>query len=191
MWDLAPGSGCSCRPTGAPSPAPHRLTPLPHPLLGFHALHPRNHVLLQACYAVAQAYGFQVLNASGAHEQVKADHTLSNGVAPTAVAVTSPGQHHCCSPHPPHHTQPARARCLQVAWVTATAGLAADQLSALLRDALGRRAAAHGAAQVQQGQQQDAAMVADWQAAICDVHAEYFEEYNRWARKLCLPVSWF
>lgn len=73
--------------------------------------------------------------------------------------------------------------------MTATAGLAADQLCALLRDAQGRRAAAHGAAQ--QGQQQDAAaaMVADWQAAICDVHAEYFEEYQRWARKLCLPVS--
>jgi hypothetical protein len=67
-------------------------------------------------------------------------------------------------------------------WVTATAGLAADQVIALLRDAAGRRA---------QAQQQGAAgsIFGDWEAEICDVHAEYFEEYNRWMRKLCLPVS--
>lgn len=67
-------------------------------------------------------------------------------------------------------------------WVTATAGLAADQVIALLRDAAGRRAHA---------QQQGAAgtIIGDWEAAICDIHAEYFEEYNRWMRKLCLPVG--
>jgi hypothetical protein len=72
--------------------------------------------------------------------------------------------------------------------------VAADQLSALLRDALGRRAAAHGAQAQQQQQDATASMIADWQAAICDVHSEYFEEYQRWMRKLCLPVSclaWF
>jgi hypothetical protein len=67
-------------------------------------------------------------------------------------------------------------------WVTATAGLAADQVVALLRDAASRRAHA---------QQQAAAktIIDNWEAAICDVHAEYFEEYNRWMQKLCLPVS--
>lgn len=77
-------------------------------------------------------------------------------------------------------------------WSTATAGLAADQLVALLRDAAGRRAAALSQQpQYQQLQQRDAsaAALADWEAAICDVHAEYEEEYQRWRRKLCLPVG--
>lgn len=77
----------------------------------------------------------------------------------------------------------------------ATAALASEQLCALLRDAISRRTAAHGAVQQQQQQEQQqpfsahAAFVSDWHAAICDVHAEYFEEYARWTRKLCLPVS--
>lgn len=72
-------------------------------------------------------------------------------------------------------------------WATATAGLAADQLVALLRDAVGRRAAVYGAQERQPAA--DTAFISDWEAAICDVHAEYFEEYHRWMRKLCLPVS--
>lgn len=76
--------------------------------------------------------------------------------------------------------------CHLQGWSTATAGLAADQLVALLRDAVGRRNACYAASD----QQRDAASTAisDWEAAICDVHAEYFEEYQRWMRKMCLPV---
>jgi hypothetical protein len=32
------------------------------------------------------------------------------------------------------------------------------------------------------------AAVKVWREAILDVHKEYFEENERWARKLCLPV---
>lgn len=73
-------------------------------------------------------------------------------------------------------------------WVTATAGLAADQVVGLLRDAVARRAAVYGAQQQQQVDL-DVAYISDWEAAICDVHQEYQEEYQRWCRKLCLPVS--
>lgn len=32
-------------------------------------------------------------------------------------------------------------------------------------------------------------MLAAWVAAIADVHAEYFEEYESWRQQLALPVS--
>eukprot|EP00879_Flechtneria_rotunda_P005368 GHRR01005656.1.p1 GENE.GHRR01005656.1~~GHRR01005656.1.p1 ORF type:complete len:1010 (+),score=343.06 GHRR01005656.1:121-3150(+) len=62
-------------------------------------------------------------------------------------------------------------------WVAATAGLTAEQLTSLLRDAAVRRYATC-AGQV--------SILKAWEEAIADLHAEYFEEYHLWVRQLRL-----
>jgi hypothetical protein len=74
---------------------------------------------------------------------------------------------------------PGSARNVQE-WIPATAGLAADHLLALLRDAAVRRCASCST---------KPALHKPWQDAIADVHAEYFEEYRLWHRQLELDVS--
>lgn len=66
-------------------------------------------------------------------------------------------------------------------WVTATAGLAADQLLVLLRDAAARHMPAQG------GNLQDCFL--HWKQAVQDVHSQYFKEYDSWQTNLQLPVS--